>query len=177
MQAATPPAPIADPYRLLVESLWDDALFLLDPGGRIATWNSGAELLTGYARAEVLGGPVGRLYHPDDATVGPTCDLWAALERGRRERELVLARRDGLAVRVRLTVTPVRDADRRGGFAVHLRAADRSAERRRERGGPSGGGGGRCRGRRLKYHRRVLPEARWLRGCPGVATPPRAASS
>ena len=49
----------ADPtdaqFRLLVESVSDYAIYLLDPTGRVASWNAGAERIKGYAAAEVMG--------------------------------------------------------------------------------------------------------------------------
>ena len=42
-------------YQLLIESVRDYAIFVLDPGGHIATWNIGAERLKGYTPQEIIG--------------------------------------------------------------------------------------------------------------------------
>ena len=53
-------------YRLLTENVKDFAIFLLDTHGKIATWNTGAERITGYAEAEIIGQPFGILFRPQD---------------------------------------------------------------------------------------------------------------
>ena len=69
--------------RLLVESVKDYAIFMLDPGGTIATWNSGAERINGYRADEVIGKHFSIFY--------PATDI----EAGRPERELRIARAEG----------------------------------------------------------------------------------
>jgi PAS domain-containing protein len=44
-------------HRLLMECVTDYAIFFLDPHGRVATWNAGAERIFGYAEAEIVGQP------------------------------------------------------------------------------------------------------------------------
>lgn len=73
-------------FRLLVESVQDYAIYLLDPEGRIVTWNMGAERIKGYAAAEVLGRPFQQFFPPDER------------ERGTPARLLAQAARDGHAV-------------------------------------------------------------------------------
>ena len=62
------PGPEADPeqFRLLVASVRDYAIFMLDPGGRIATWNLGAERIKGYSASEIIGQHFSVFYPPDD---------------------------------------------------------------------------------------------------------------
>jgi PAS domain S-box-containing protein len=55
-----------DRYIVLVNSLKDHAVLLLDPAGRILTWNAGAEHIFGYRSEEVLGEPVSRFSSPED---------------------------------------------------------------------------------------------------------------
>jgi osomolarity two-component system sensor histidine kinase TcsA len=43
------------PFRLLVDTVRDYAIFLLDPEGHVLTWNAGAEFIKGYAREEPFG--------------------------------------------------------------------------------------------------------------------------
>src|SRR5882672_2012835 len=45
----------AEGFRLLVESVKDHAIFMLDPAGRVATWNPGADRITGYTPGEIIG--------------------------------------------------------------------------------------------------------------------------
>jgi PAS domain S-box-containing protein len=112
----------SDPFRLLVESLCDDALFLLSPEGRIDTWNPGAENLIGFTRHEAVGRSHSDLYQPRDVAAGK-CeqDLRAALEHGRHEDQARLIRPDGSIVWVARTITALRDGDRHAGFSVRLR--------------------------------------------------------
>ena len=69
--------------RLLVESVVDYAIFMLDVEGRVATWNPGAEKIKGYSASEIIGEHFSRFYPPE------------ALERGWPDHELaVFARSD-----------------------------------------------------------------------------------
>ncbi|HYH65717.1 MAG TPA: PAS domain-containing protein [Urbifossiella sp.] len=112
----------ADPFRLLVASVKDYAIFMLDPDGRIVSWNSGAERIKGYAAAEVLGEPFARMYLPADAAGGkPRRDLDAALALGKCEEEGWRPRKDGTDIWVISTVTALHEADRHVGFAVVVR--------------------------------------------------------
>jgi len=56
-------------FRLLVDSIQDYLIVLIDPEGRIASWNSGAERMTGYSAAEVLGKPIATLF-PEETPEG-----------------------------------------------------------------------------------------------------------
>src|SRR5512134_2056802 len=73
----------AQPFRRMVEGGADYAIFLLDPDGRIASWNRGAALIHGYAAAEAVGRHFSML-HPQ-----------SAVARGWPEHELDTARRLG----------------------------------------------------------------------------------
>jgi PAS domain S-box-containing protein len=85
-----------DLFRLLVESVQDYAIFLLDPTGRILTWNAGAERLKGYRADEIIGKHFSIFYPPAEARRGkPAYVLQAALEDGRWEEEGWRVRKDG----------------------------------------------------------------------------------
>ena len=56
----------AEEFRLLVESVKDYAIFLLDPDGQVMSWNAGAERIKGYAANEILGQHFSRFYEPKD---------------------------------------------------------------------------------------------------------------
>src|SRR5438477_4303941 len=75
--------PATDSFRLLVESVRDYAIFMLDVAGRVLTWNAGAQRLKGY-RAEDIIGKHFACFYPKDA-----------VEAGKPARLLALAARDG----------------------------------------------------------------------------------
>ena len=75
-------------FRLLVSGVKDYAIFMLDPEGRISSWNSGAELVLGYPAADVLGKHFDLFYRPQDRETGkPAADLDTARSEGRKEDE------------------------------------------------------------------------------------------
>src|SRR6266850_1306166 len=53
-------------FRLLVESVSDYAIYLLDTTGRVMSWNAGAQRIKGYAEQEILGQPFSLFYPPED---------------------------------------------------------------------------------------------------------------
>jgi CHASE3 domain sensor protein len=57
-------------FRLLVADVKDYAIYMLDPAGRVALWNAGAERITGYGEQEALGQPYSVFYTPEDLEVG-----------------------------------------------------------------------------------------------------------
>jgi PAS domain-containing protein len=59
-----------DRFRLLVEAVRDYAIFMLDPEGRILTWNAGAERIKGYRAEEVIGKHFSMFYPPEDLQAG-----------------------------------------------------------------------------------------------------------
>jgi PAS domain S-box-containing protein len=83
-------------FRLLVQSVEDYAIFMLSPDGRISTWNTGAERLTGYSAEEIVGRSFDRLYVEQDRQRRlPEHLLRVAADQGRAEHEGWRARRDG----------------------------------------------------------------------------------
>jgi PAS domain S-box-containing protein len=98
-------------FRLLVESVLDYAIFMLDEEGRVASWNSGAERMKGYSRDEILGAHLSRFYCQEDVNVGkPSSILALALQSGRAEDEGWRIRKSGERFWARTVVTPVRDS-------------------------------------------------------------------
>jgi PAS domain S-box-containing protein len=82
--------------RMLIESVEDYAIFMLDPEGRILTWNTGAERLKGYAANEVIGKSIETFYPPDARAAGkPQRLLQLAREFGRVEDEGWRVRKTG----------------------------------------------------------------------------------
>jgi PAS domain S-box-containing protein len=85
-----------DLFRLLVESVRDYAIFLLDPSGRIQTWNEGARRIKGYAADEIIGKHFSIFYPPADSRDGlPAYELRVATAEGRWEGEGWRIRKDG----------------------------------------------------------------------------------
>ena len=70
-------------FRLLIEGVTDHAIFMLDPQGRVSSWNAGAMRIKGYRPEEILGRHFS-IFYPEDA-----------IKRGWPEHELAIARRDG----------------------------------------------------------------------------------
>src|SRR3546814_18866874 len=71
---------------------------MLDPGGRVTSWNAGAERIKGYTQADILGRHFSVFHHPDDVAAGePDRTLQRALRDGRAESEGLRIRRDGTA--------------------------------------------------------------------------------
>jgi PAS domain S-box-containing protein len=97
-------------FRLLVESVKDYAIFMLDPAGRVASWNRGAEAIKGYAAEEVLGQHVSVFYTPEDVASGkPQQHLDAAVRDGRVEEEAWRVRKDGNRFWADTVLTALRD--------------------------------------------------------------------
>lgn len=83
-------------FRLLVEGVTDYAIFMIDPDGRVANWNAGAERIKGYTADEILGSHFSRFYTPEDRDAGlPEIALEAARRDGRFESEGWRCRKDG----------------------------------------------------------------------------------
>ena len=59
-------------FRLLVESVKDYAIFMLDVGGRVMTWSAGAERIKGYKATEIIGKHFSIFYPPEDIAAGKT---------------------------------------------------------------------------------------------------------
>ena len=110
-------------FDLIVEGIDDYSIFMLDAEGRIASWNRGAERITGYPASEVLGQALDRLYTPEDRAAGVPEDLLRrARESGRvADRGWRLAR-DGRRFLAEIAITALRDpAGRLEGFVNFAR--------------------------------------------------------
>src|SRR5437763_1916151 len=82
-------------FRLLVESVVDYALFMLDPNGIVSNWNAGAERIKGYTAEEIVGQHFSRFYTDTDRSAGlPARALRTAAEQGRFETEGWRVRKD-----------------------------------------------------------------------------------
>jgi PAS domain S-box-containing protein len=110
-------------YRLLTENVKDFAIFLLDKDGKIATWNTGAERITGYTEAEAVGQPFALLFRPQDIfNREPEKELSIAVEKGRSEDERWHIRKNGTQFWAMGVVTPLwDDGGRLRGYAKIMR--------------------------------------------------------
>ncbi len=108
-----------EPFRLLVESVREYALFVMTAEGRVATWNIGAERLKGYRADEIIGRDYSTFFTPEDRAAGlPAQILRNAIERGSFTVEGVRLRKDGTRFWAEATVTRLNDAEGRlRGFA------------------------------------------------------------
>lgn len=105
-------------FRLFVEAVADYAIYLIDTDGRITSWNTGAERMTGYTSDEVLGEPFTMLYTEQDRMSGHAGDVRLASERfGRHEEDGWRMRKDGTRFWAHVVLTAVRDEGRLIGFA------------------------------------------------------------
>jgi PAS domain S-box-containing protein len=97
-------------FQVVVASVKDYAIFMLDRSGRVATWNAGAELIKGYRPEEVIGKEISIFYTPEDLAGGkPRALLAAAVAHGRVEDEGWRVRKDGSRFWADVVITPVLD--------------------------------------------------------------------
>ncbi|MBV9418875.1 MAG: PAS domain S-box protein [Alphaproteobacteria bacterium] len=127
-------------FRLLVQSVTDYAIYMLDPSGIVASWNAGAERIKGYGRDEIVGRHYENFFSPADREAGiPHNALRVAAEKGRYESEGWRIRKDGSRFWALAVIDAVRDEQGRLiGFAkitrdmTERREAQLSLERARE---------------------------------------------
>jgi PAS domain S-box-containing protein len=106
-------------FRLMVDSVKDYAIYMLDPLGNVSSWNSGAERMKGYRPDEIIGAHFSRFFLPEDVQAGkPERELKAAIQDGRFEIEDWRLRKDGSRFWANVVLTAVRDESARLlGFA------------------------------------------------------------
>ena len=97
-------------FKLAVQQVKDYALFVLDPAGRIMTWNLGAQRIKGYAPEEIIGRHFSVFYTPDAVARGwPAEELRLATREGRFEDDGWRVRKDGSRFWANVVVTALRD--------------------------------------------------------------------
>jgi PAS domain S-box-containing protein len=95
-------------FRLLVDSIRDYAIFMLDETGRVRSWNQGAEAIHGYAAGEIVGHDFSTFFLPADRAAGkPAAELAAARLQGRIEEQGWRVRRDGSRFWAKAVLTAV----------------------------------------------------------------------
>jgi PAS domain S-box-containing protein len=99
-------------FRLLVESVRDYAIFMLDPTGHVVTWNLGAERIKGYKAEEIIGRHFSTFYLAEEASTG-ICEqeLEDAQTYGRIEVEGWRLRKDGSRFWAAVVITALYDRD------------------------------------------------------------------
>jgi PAS domain S-box-containing protein len=97
-------------FRVLVRSVRDYGIFMLDPDGRVASWNEGARRIKGYEAEEILGKHFSTFYPPDVAASGhPSRELELATRDGRYEEEGWRIRKDGTRFWANVVITALFD--------------------------------------------------------------------
>ncbi|SAM30984.1 CheR family methyltransferase [Pseudomonas sp. 1 R 17] len=122
--------------RLVAESTHDFAIIILDDHGAITDWNTGAELIFGYSKGEVLGAYYDLIFSPEDRTAGvPESELRAAREHGRGEDERWHVRKDGSRFYCSGEVTQLKSDSLQGYVKIardltgHKRTQDEQSQR------------------------------------------------
>lgn len=101
-------------FRLLVSSLKDYAIIMLDPEGKVMSWSPAAERLKGYTASEIIGQSFARFYPPEDIAKGKTeRELQIAEKEGRFEDEGWRVRKDGTRFWANVILTALRDSEGR----------------------------------------------------------------
>jgi PAS domain S-box-containing protein len=114
---------------LLVDHVQDYAIFMLDPGGHVATWNRGAERIKGYRADEIIGRHFSTFYTPEAiARDHPAHELEVAVDVGRFEEEGWRVRKDGSMFWANVVITALFDA---GGTHVGFGKVTRDLTERR----------------------------------------------
>jgi PAS domain S-box-containing protein len=124
------PAEHEERFRVLVETIKDYAIFMLDPEGRVATWNAGAQRIKGYAAHEIIGQHFSAFYPDVDNRAAKTeYELRIAAREGRFEDEGWRVRKDGSQFWANVVITALRDA---GGALIGYAKVTRDLTQRRE---------------------------------------------
>ena len=117
-------------FRLLIQSVKDYAIFMLDPEGRVATWNDGARQIKGYSKEEIIGRHFSVFYPAETVATGfPSMELEVASREGRFEDEGWRVRKDGSLFWANVVITALRDTT---GRLVGYAKVTRDLTERRE---------------------------------------------
>ena len=109
-QEPAPASALEERFHFFVQAVQDYALFMLDPEGNVATWNSGAERIKGYQASEIIGHHFSAFYPEEDLKARkPWRELEVAAKVGRFEDEGWRIRKDGSRFWANVVITAVRD--------------------------------------------------------------------
>jgi len=99
-------------FRMLVQSVTDYAIYMLDTQGRVSSWNAGAERFKGYRADEIMGKHFSQFYTDEDREAGiPRIALETAQREGRFEAEGWRVRKDGSRFWASVIIDPIRSDD------------------------------------------------------------------
>ncbi|MGH9549726.1 MAG: PAS domain S-box protein, partial [Terriglobales bacterium] len=117
-------------YRMLLDGVQDHAIFMLEPQGRIVSWNAGAERIHGYRVEQIIGRNFSCLFPTEDIERGRPQEMLAiAAASGRHEEQGMRVRRDGSRFLANVTCTALRDpAGNLRGFTEISRDLSESKE-------------------------------------------------
>jgi PAS domain S-box-containing protein len=123
-----------DLFRLLVQSVTDYAIYMLDRRGHVTSWNTGAQRIKGYAPQEIIGEHFSRFYTDEDRAKGePTRAIETAEREGRYAKEGWRVRKDGQHFWASVVIDPIRDeGGRLVGFAKVSRDLTEREQAQRE---------------------------------------------
>ena len=117
-------------FRILVQGVTDYAIFMLDPDGKVANWNAGAQRIKGYAPEEIVGQHFSRFYTPEDREDGvPVRALETARTTGRYEAEGWRVRKDGTRFWASVVIDAIKDE---GGELIGFAKVTRDMTEKRE---------------------------------------------
>jgi PAS domain S-box-containing protein len=99
-------------YRMLLDGVHDYAIFMMDPQGRVVSWNAGAERIKGYTAEQIIGQNFSRFFPAEDIASGrPEEILRMTAASGRHEERGMRVRKDGSQFLSSLTFTALRATD------------------------------------------------------------------
>src|SRR6266550_2113331 len=100
----------AEQFHILVDSVEEYAIYLLDPNGNVISWNTGAEKIKGYSTEEIVGKNFASFYTADDVAAGkPQRNLREATRRGYIRDQGVRVRKDGSTFEAEVIITALHD--------------------------------------------------------------------
>jgi len=110
VQAYESAMPNGGRFQLLIDSVTDYAIYMLDPTGIVVSWNPGAQRFKGYTESEILGEHFSRFYPDEDRRTGlPQRALDTAAREGKFESEGWRIRKDGTRFWAHVVIDPIRD--------------------------------------------------------------------
>ena len=105
-------------FKLLVESVRDYAIYMIDPQGYVRSWNAGGHRIKGYTAEEIIGQHFSKFYLPEDAARGvPDESLRTARMEGKYESEGWRIRKDGSRFRASVVIDPIWQGGMLVGYA------------------------------------------------------------
>src|SRR6266403_258136 len=101
----------AEQFHILVDSVEEYAIYMLDPNGNVVTWNTGAQKIKGYTAEEIVGKNFACFYTAEDVAADkPQSNLREAARRGSIRDQGVRVRKDGSTFEAEVVLTTLRDA-------------------------------------------------------------------